>query len=370
MTPEEDAAAAASPAPPAAPVPMPAAVRSAAPPPPPPPPPQWQTLQVASANVLNLALPGRGFYENQEPFEQGEYERKIGWLGSMIGRLDADVLGVQEIWDEAALTAAVARSAAQRRYVVSAPGAEGGAVGTPRVGLVTRLAVERLTSIAEFAPHEAVVLPEIGALARFERPVLLAELRTRWGLPLHVLVVHLKSKRPKYLQDAAGNALEDRDDPAVTARAVMRSLLQRAAEAAALRRIVVHITGRGGEHQGEPLVLLGDMNDGVHAVTTQIIAATQAAAYDRGARDVALYHAPDVATEPSLRRDLYYSHVHQGWPELLDQVWVSEELVASSKFAIGDVRRVEVFNDHLHESRERWRSDHGFVRALLRFRTA
>jgi hypothetical protein len=42
--------------------------------------------------------------------------------------------------------------------------------------------------------------------------------------------------------------------------------------------------------------------------------------------------------------------------------------VAGSKFALGDVRRVEVFNDHLHESRERWRSDHGFVRALLRLR--
>jgi hypothetical protein len=47
---------------------------------------------------------------------------------------------------------------------------------------------------------------------------------------------------------------------------------------------------------------------------------------------------------------------------------VSEELVAASRFAIGDIRRVEVFNDHLHESRERWRSDHGFVRALARLR--
>ncbi len=36
--------------------------------------------------------------------------------------------------------------------------------------------------------------------------------------------------------------------------------------------------------------------------------------------------------------------------------------------AIGDVRRVEVFNDHLHEGRDRSRSDHGFVRALLRLK--
>ena len=36
------------------------------------------------------------------------------------------------------------------------------------------------------------------------------------------------------------------------------------------------------------------------------------------------------------------------------------------QFALGDVRRVEYFNDHLHEGRDRIRSDHGFVRALLR----
>ncbi|MBP8271560.1 MAG: endonuclease, partial [Sphaerotilus sp.] len=52
----------------------------------------------------------------------------------------------------------------------------------------------------------------------------------------------------------------------------------------------------------------------------------------------------------------------------LDQIWVSEELVHHARFAIGDVRRVEYFNDHLHEGRDRTRSDHGFVRALLRFR--
>ena len=335
-------------------------------------PPQWLTLQVATANVLNLALPGYAFYPGQEPYEEQEHERKLQWLGAMLSRLNADVVGFQEVWHEAALKAAVARSGL-RMAAVLAPGAEQGAVGTPRLGLATRLEVESVRSLVDFATAEQVQVPGLGLHARFERPVLHARLRTRNGTALHVLVVHLKSKRPKYLQDAAGNALEDRDDPAVTARATLRSLLMRAAEATALRRVVVDITSRHGSYAasgGEPLVLLGDMNDGPHAVTTQMIAATQAVAYDRGARDVALYHAWDVATEPALKRDMAYSHVHQGWPELLDQIWVSEEFVAGSRFALGDVRRVEVFNDHLQESRERWRSDHGFVRALLRLRSA
>ena len=335
-------------------------------------PAQWQTLQVATVNTLNLALPGQSFYPGQDPFDDQEYERKLHWLGGMVARLAADVYGFQEIWHETALKAVVARSGLHLNTVLS-PGAESGALGTPRLGLATRLQVEQLESLIDFAPAEQVQVPELGAYTRFERPVLHARLRTHQGTPLHVLVVHLKSKRPKYLQDAQGQPLEDRDDPVVSARATLRSLLMRAAEAAALRRVVVDITSRAGRYAvtgGEPLVLLGDMNDGPHSVTSQMIAATQAVAYDRGARDVALYHAWDVATEPALKRDMAYSHVHQGWPELLDQIWVSEEFVATSKFATGDVRRVEVFNDHLQESRERWRSDHGFVRALLRLRIA
>ena len=325
--------------------------------------PAWATLVVAGCNTLNLALPGHAYYANQEPYGIDDYERKTAWLGGMLARLNADIVGLQEVWDEVALKAVVARSGLHYAHVL-APGAEVGASGTPRVALATRLALEAVDSIIEFAPGLAVQVPEIGLQNRFERPVLRAVLRTKQGLRVHVLVVHLKSKRPKFLQDATGHTIEDTDDPAVVARATLRSLVIRAAEAAALRGLVIAIT----RNTHDPLLLMGDMNDGPHAVTTQMIAATQAVAYDRQARDVALFHAYDVQTEPALKRDMGWSHVHQGWPETLDQIWVSEEFVGSSKFAIGDVRRVEYFNDHLHESHERWRSDHGFVRALLRVR--
>ncbi|MCW7537657.1 endonuclease/exonuclease/phosphatase family protein [Aquabacterium sp. A7-Y] len=328
-----------------------------------PPPVNWATLTVATCNTLNLALPGRVFYDNQEPYGLDEYRRKTGWLGQQLRRLNADVLALQEVWDLAALKDVVADSGLSYSHVL-APGAELGATGTPRVALVTRLALESLHSHADFPPVAVVDVPELGPHARFERPVLHAVLRSKQGLRLHVLVAHLKSKRPKFLQDASGEALEDRDDPGVAARATLRSLVMRAAEACALRTLVVGLLHR----TREPVLLLGDLNDSPHAVTTQMVAATGAVAYDRQARDTALFHAYDVQSEPGLRRDVAYSHVYQGWPETLDQIWVSEEFVASSRFALGDVRRVEYFNDHLHEGRDRTRSDHGFVRALLRVR--
>ena len=78
----------------------------------------------------------------------------------------------------------------------------------------------------------------------------------------------------------------------------------------------------------------------------------------------------EVWDESALKKDVAYSHIHQGYPEVLDQILVSEEFIAGSRHSLGDVRRVDYFNDHLHEGRDRSRSDHGFVRALLRLRTA
>lgn len=333
-----------------------------------PPPSRWTTLTVASANVLNLAQPGRHFYDGQDPYSQNEFERKVDWLGERFRVLNADVLAVQEVWDEVALRAAIARSGLQYG-TVAVPGAENGpgqhgAQGTPRVGLVTRLKIESLQSIADFPSAAVVQVPGLGPHTRFERPPLLATLRLKHGQEIGVITAHLKSKRPKYLQDASGKTLEDTEDPMVQALGSLRSLLMRAGEALALRLKVVELLHR----TRLPLIVMGDFNDGPHSVTTQLIAATSQVAYDKGARDNALFSAWDVQGEAALRRDVAYSHIHQGYPEVLDQVLVSEEFVANSRAAIGDVRRVEVFNDHLHEGRDRSRSDHGFVRALLRIR--
>jgi endonuclease/exonuclease/phosphatase family metal-dependent hydrolase len=114
---------------------------------------------------------------------------------------------------------------------------------------------------------------------------------------------------------------------------------------------------------------MGDFNDNPHSVTTQLVAATSDAAYDKAARDVALFNAYEMQGESALKKDVAYSHIHQGYPEVLDQILVSEEFMPGSHHNLGDVRRVDYFNDHLHEGRDRSRSDHGFVRALLRLRT-
>src|SRR5690606_24105558 len=147
----------------------------------------------------------RVFYNNQSPFTQDEFGRKADWLGERFRTLNADVLAVQEVWDEVALRAAVARSGLQYGTVL-APGAgngpdERGAQGTPRVGLVTRLKVDAVESWDDFPAAAMLDVPGLGLHRAFERPPLMALLRMKHGQPVCVVTAHLKSKRPKFLQN-------------------------------------------------------------------------------------------------------------------------------------------------------------------------
>lgn len=329
------------------------------------------TLTLATCNLLNLALPGRVFYANQDPFSATEYQRKTQWIGERLRALNADVIGFQEVWDEAALRTAVAASGLRYPTVLALgaenagpPPGQGGAQGTPRLGLATRLTLESAQAEADFPEGLAVEVPGLGLHSRFERPPLHVVLSTKAGLRVQVMVVHLKSKRPKFLQDEQGRPAEDRDDPKVAAVATLRSLILRGAECTALRHRVVEVLHRSRE----PLIVMGDFNDAPHSVTTQLVAATSEVAYDRQARDVALFNAYEIQGEAALKKDVAFSHIHQGSPEVLDQILVSEEFHPESRFGLGDVRRVDYFNDHLFEGRDRTRSDHGFVRAVLRIR--
>ena len=332
------------------------------------PPQLLDTLTVATCNLLNLARPRRLFYPNQDPYTEQQYERKTQWLGERFRVLNADILAVQEVWDLSALQTALKASGLHYSFV-AAPGAEddngaAGAQGTPRVGLATRLKVLGTQSFIDFPANLGIAIPGLGMHSKFERPPFVATLELKRGQQVTVLVAHLKSKRPKFLQSDDGQPLEDRDNPKIAALASLRSLMMRGVEATALRCLVIDLLHK----TRMPLVVMGDFNDTPDSVTTQMVAATSDVAYDQGARDSALFNASDLLGTAALKKDVAYSHIHQGAPAVLDQILVSEEFDPASRHAVGDVRRMDYFNDHLHEGHDRTRSDHGFVRALLRMR--
>lgn len=307
-------------------------------------------LRIATLNCLNLALPGRRFYAGVDPYSPDEYIAKTQWLAQMLDRIGADFVLVQEIFHEQALSDVVQQAGGARNWSLSVPLAPPDN-DKPRLGLIWRRPWQpRLESIVDFAAGDAVAVPEAGVHGSFSRPVLLAEaaLPDFGGAVLTLLNVHLKSRRPDFLEG------EDRDDPIAESRAQLRSLIRRGAEAAALRRIVVESTRRSRA----PLIVAGDFNGDSAAVTTQIVADTSWKREDRPQRDCMLFDALDVEERisPGRGRDVAFTILHAGEPERIDHVLVSEEFVPQSKHAIGRVTAVEILGDHLSE---RLRSDSG-----------
>lgn len=338
---------------------------------------QSEVINVVTANLLNLALPNRVYYKNREPYSERDYEQKINWLAHKLKPLNADFIATQEVWDEAALQSLAKKIDTDFRQV-AAPNAEnhlaaqknagqqkqlaGGAENTPSVGYMSRLPVLAQQHFTALPEGFAVDIPELGVYDTFARSPLLVTVETRTGTQLQLLNVHLKSKRPKFVQDEQGKPLEDTDDPSVRARARLRSLFIRATEAAAIRHIIVEQL----QHTHAPLVLMGDVNDSSRSVTTQLMAETSEVAYDRKSRDTALFNAYEYQTKHKLGRDVAYSHIFQGYPEVLDQIFVSEEFLPNSKYSIGEVLQVDYFNDYLKLPHNRRETDHGMVRARIK----
>jgi endonuclease/exonuclease/phosphatase family metal-dependent hydrolase len=243
----------------------------------------------------------------------------------------------------------------------SSPYTQGsGAIGTPAVGIISRFETIE-TSLLETVVDEATIdIPDIGPYRQFKRPPLLVRVEA-YGQPITIITAHLKSKRAFFLRDDDGNLLEDMDDPNIRVRAKLRSLCMRAAEAASIRMTIIERL----KHTREPLILLGDMNDVTGSVTTQLMTETGEVNYDKSMRDVSLFDAARVQARYGWMKDVAYTHIYQGMPEVIDQLFVSEEFLPESKFALGHVERVDYFNDHLKWDYADRVTDHGIIRAKI-----
>lgn len=325
---------------------------------------------IATCNVLNFANPNRLYYPNAPAYDDSAYQNKVTALANLLQQAQADIIAVQELWDEQALQVLAERlgfapehaHAPMASNEAQSPYTQGrGAQGTPAVGIISRYPVLQTEVLTELAPQAVIELPDLGMYKNFNRPPLMVRVDVQ-GQPITLVTAHLKSKRPLYRRDEQGNLLEDMDDPNIRVRAKLRSLCMRAAEAAAIRMAVIEKL----RHTREPLVLMGDMNDVTESVTTQLMAETGEVNYDKSMRDVALFDAARIQTRYGWMKDVAYTHIHQGMPEVIDQMFVSEEFLVDSKFAIGQIERVDYFNDHLKWDYELRPSDHGIVRAKVR----
>jgi endonuclease/exonuclease/phosphatase family metal-dependent hydrolase len=328
-------------------------------------------ITLATFNMLNLADAGFQFYPNADPYSPQEYAAKIAWTAAQLDALRADVVLCQEVFSLKALQDCVDASSWMRGATVQAPHTDvvnERGEKLPRLAIISRLPVIEWFTHVELPSTAQIALPDGTQHRNFSRPVLEAVVDAR-GRPLRLFTVHLKSKRPDWAEGA------NQDDPRAHTQAQLQSLLKRAAEAAGVRELLVSRLWQ----TAEPVVIMGDFNDTLQSPTTQLIAATRWKSRERSARDAMLYDAWDVSAHHDLsrngpmRRDVSYTHIHEGVAEVIDQCLVSEEFATFSRHQIGYVQRVDIFNDHLNQrlrgvpGSKTAMSDHGQICVQLSF---
>jgi predicted extracellular nuclease len=315
-----------------------------------------QELRFATFNVCNLALPGVKFYDDVLPYTVEEYEAKTTWLAAQIDRLDADVIGFQEIFSLQALKDVLAKTRNYRQAIqVGNDSAAPPAKLTPGLALVSRLPLAGSTvSHAEFPRQLSVPLPDGGSVSnRFMRPVLHAQVAVSSELAIHVFVVHLKSKRPDFHEG------ELEVDSSQFGLATLRSLIRRGAEALGLRYLLTDVA------KGDriPMVVLGDFNDVSDSVSSQLVMGNGRSPVQ--VFDERLFDSYRIQTRRDPLRNLGYSSRHDNRYETIDHILVTEDFNPASRYAIGEVLEVLYLNDHLTLLPPQ-ASDHGQVMARIR----
>lgn len=189
------------------------------------------------------------------------------------------------------------------------------------------------------------------------------------GEPISVYVAHLKSKRPTEIDREGWYRNDDAYyKPHGEGLGAALATIRRTAEAAALRMILVDQI-KGNDH---PVILMGDLNDGVGSNTLNILSGQPnylASPLSQGGSDTDLYSLGQLQSLRSLH-DVYYTHIHQGSHESLDHILVSQERYDQSRKRQWSFVGLELVNDHLSrdDHKDSGTSDHAVVRAELEYR--
>lgn len=332
-------------------------------------------FSIATFNLYNLNLPGLRMYRNAAGWSKQEFEAKVSWTARMLTELDADIVGLQELWHREALLAVLERAGVAEDYDVLAEPAVGTGIVTAALVRKGLLVQESAQWIARFpddfilrSGKEDAQTPEISVrVSGFSRPVLNFQVALRKDEPAtHVYVCHLKSKVPAPISRESWYD-KDRHGKHAIALGSSLSTIRRTAEGTALRMILTEVM----KGTVTPVLVMGDVNDGQHSNTANIL--TGQPRYlvgdSRGGGDIALYTGQTLQ-EYRDTRDVYYTHVYEDLRESLDHILVSEQFYDNSLRRRWLFDGLTIANDHLNddEHKAKGSGDHGIVRVHFRHR--
>lgn len=388
---------------------------------------------ISSFNVKNLIEAEHEYYQFQT-YTTEEYTWKEDWLANQLLTLNSDIVCFQEIFSAQSLhdviTETNARGAANNAEVIPskdkryhrraifkklgfevydkkniffAPNIHDGEPGHRRPGLAiaSRHGFVGTPEVIQVLDEPMTIkFPELGGgdagefiLTRTSRPIIKARIPIGDKV-ITVFNTHLKSKLGEYLTPKGAPFSPEADlvnyDPVGRAMGSLRATIRRMAEAMVLRKLIVEELDAGN-----PVMVLGDYNDGEHAVSSEIIAGEKPfknyawmLRHDAEKRNDrysdeenilireaiesrAMISAEKLFVQKSLR-DMVYTSAFGGVYESIDQILMSRHFLPNTPDAIGEMEYFSVFNDHLTDGSHpeapynKLASDHGQIMAHMR----
>lgn len=294
------------------------------------------TFRVMTWNLENLFQVGKG-----GPKTEPEYQEKLQSLAKVIRELNPDVLAMQEVGSEEALSDLLALLSDYPYQQLSIhPDIRG-----IRVGFISKLEIKEHEDIIDFPDAGLPKVPGIDSKGNFNevsqlsRGALRILVEPAGMLPVHCITAHFKSKLLSFPSTTGKSRFKPRDENE-RARVAGIALLKRTAEAVALRIKANEILEKDNT---QAMVLLGDFNDVVNAATTQILngpsgsqIGTPGFVRSDAGDDTRLFNLAPLITEA--RR---YSRINQGNKELIDHLFASQELL------LGDAAQLPTVDSHI-----------------------
>lgn len=379
------------------------------------------TFTIATFNVQNLIGPDQEYYRF-ERYTPEDYARKKVWLADQLVRINADIVGFQEIFEPEPLREVIAEADMRG----NASYRSDPAAGAPALAPYAKAALSFAPNVADSGPGER--RPGLALLSRFgfaDTPQSIQLLDPPVEIPFHhlgggdagcfrlnrlsrpilkarieigpqvvtVFNAHLKSRLGEFIRPHGARFSPEIDllnhDAAGRGLGFLRAGLRRMTEAWVLRRLVLEELG-----DGRPVIVLGDLNDNLHSPTQEIICGERPAADYTSMRRPDARSGDDRYTEQEAAliresvarvrlqsaerlfvrkalRDLVYTTSFDGVFDSLDAILLSRHFDPDWPGRIGQMRHFSAFNDHINDGsnpdapENKIASDHGQVMARI-----
>ncbi|MBK7897782.1 MAG: endonuclease/exonuclease/phosphatase family protein [Anaerolineaceae bacterium] len=313
------------------------------------------SLRIATFNLENL---------DDKPGERPSLKERMAVLRPQLLRLRADVICFQEVHGQEfpgeprqldALRQLLSETPYEWFYTAHTKTSRDEAYDVRNLVVASRYPIRDVVQIKhQYAPkpsYREVTADPPKAAARditWERPILYVKIDLDAGRMLHLLNVHLKSKRPSNVQGQMLNTYTWRT-MAGWAEGSFISAMKRVGQALELRVLIDDIFDQL-DVSGEPkyIVACGDFNADVNEVPLQAIMGPVEETGNTG-----LIERVMIPCEQSVPESSRFSLLHLGRKEMLDHILASRQLLTY-------YRGTEIHNEVLHDESGAFRTDDKF----------